>query len=45
MAIELLRQKPNATDEEVATALTLKTKGAARMWKIVEREQLAKAGE
>lgn len=45
MAIEFLRQKPNATDEEIATALALKTNGVARMWKILAREQLARAGE
>jgi hypothetical protein len=40
MAIELLRSKPGATDEDVRKALDLRTLGTARFWKIKAREVL-----
>lgn len=38
--IALLRQKPEATDEDVRQALSLRTPGVARMWKVLAQERL-----
>ncbi len=44
MAMELLRQKPEATDEDMRAALGLRTHGVARMWKVKARDLLAQEG-
>lgn len=39
-AVDLLRRKPDASDQEVAHALGLRSLIIARMWKIKAKEQL-----